>query len=474
MAPALPTIVLGVLLTLSLTGLIFALIGWRGRRIDDHPFCRRCGYDLVAGDQVANCPECGSDVTSPGAVRIGHRQRRPWMIGVGLIALVLAGGSAGIVARLQAIGFDWNTIKPLGMLRREADSGDPTVFAGAQEEILGRLQAGRLAQSQIDSIIDESLALQSDADAAWFVWRGDFIEEAWLRRRTGDETLKRYLQAAIDQAMYLRVRPRVRQGQPVSMDVCMRDMRLGRNRNHMLFMINQASAVVADGQQVGDLAYRSGWTLQSASSPSARDHTLIHARHGFDLPLGRHTVGIDATFRIFVLPQGLRGSSSWFAATRPDDWQLELTRRFESPVELLPAESPGVRLVADPSLHMRRVITPHPYTQTQGSGAPYVSISVDFGALPIDVAFDVSVRDVDSGREEPFGGVWEAKDGYGGSMSLNVQVREANQWLLTSNSLEIILKPNPQLAEPTFNIFEIWDGELTYRIDRIPGRPLPQ
>ena len=59
-----------------LIGLALTLAGLRGRRTDDHPLCRRCGFDLTGNPDAAVCGECGADLARPGAIRVGHRARR--------------------------------------------------------------------------------------------------------------------------------------------------------------------------------------------------------------------------------------------------------------------------------------------------------------------------------------------------------------------------------------------------------------
>ena len=45
-------IMLLLLIAAFLTGIILGIIGLRGRRIDDHPLCRKCKYDLVGTAQL--------------------------------------------------------------------------------------------------------------------------------------------------------------------------------------------------------------------------------------------------------------------------------------------------------------------------------------------------------------------------------------------------------------------------------------
>jgi hypothetical protein len=76
---------------LLLLGLSCILLvkGLHGIRVGDHPVCRRCGFDLFgqpAGTVV--CGECGSSLSLPGAVVIGHRNRRTGLIAAGLFVLL--------------------------------------------------------------------------------------------------------------------------------------------------------------------------------------------------------------------------------------------------------------------------------------------------------------------------------------------------------------------------------------------------
>src|SRR5262245_58754032 len=103
----------------SLMGTALLVLGLRGHRINDHPVCRGCRFDLVGvfpGKDV--CPECGRGL-SVAAVRIGRRRRQRGMIlcGAVLLTAVLAGG--GLVGVQTARGFDWNTVKPASMLAWE-------------------------------------------------------------------------------------------------------------------------------------------------------------------------------------------------------------------------------------------------------------------------------------------------------------------------------------------------------------------
>lgn len=111
-------ILTGVIAVLLL-GLVLLVMGVRGRRINDHPVCRGCRFDLVGiYPAVQTCPECGRGLRS-SMVRTGVRRRRRRMAILGGI-LTLAGVIAAAGARDRA----------------EGDRG---------EEIGGRLGSGKLS-----------------------------------------------------------------------------------------------------------------------------------------------------------------------------------------------------------------------------------------------------------------------------------------------------------------------------------------
>ncbi len=86
----------GLLGLFAAAGALLLYRGLRGRRTDDHPLCRRCGFDLTGlpGGHPA-CPECGATLAAPQAVRVGHRARRPAPLAAGLALLLLTVGLAG-------------------------------------------------------------------------------------------------------------------------------------------------------------------------------------------------------------------------------------------------------------------------------------------------------------------------------------------------------------------------------------------
>ncbi len=144
-------------------GMVLVWKGLRSRVIDDHPICRKCGYDLHGlPDSTGRCPECGSDLSGTNAIRIGHIERRWRLAGVGAALVACLLGYSGAPALLSARGSDINRYKPVWWLKLNTEQRDNH---RAIEELTARVTGGKLTPQQVRDIA--GMALQSQAKAKW-------------------------------------------------------------------------------------------------------------------------------------------------------------------------------------------------------------------------------------------------------------------------------------------------------------------
>lgn len=156
---------------MSITLLCFILLvgaalfaaGMRGRRIDDHPLCRKCGFDLTGKPaESARCAECGADLSKPNAIRVGHRVRRR---ALGVAGLLL-GGVAGVQLGLQGVHWgreiQWIRYSSVSLLLNNADSATPATRAPALRELGRRLAQDNLSAKKAAQIVDHALDVQAD------------------------------------------------------------------------------------------------------------------------------------------------------------------------------------------------------------------------------------------------------------------------------------------------------------------------
>jgi hypothetical protein len=179
----------------AIVGLILLLFAWRGRRIDDHPLCRKCKFDLVglpAGAQ--NCSECGVSLKRRRAIRMGHRRvRRIWL----LLAIVMVGGSGGRIG-VQAHYFvthnDLDAYKPAWWLLMEA--GSPRASA-RRDSALSRLaelwRGGKLSPDQSAQVLQLILAAQADQTRQWSSQWEEIFEEMHNKDMVSVDDWKTYV-----------------------------------------------------------------------------------------------------------------------------------------------------------------------------------------------------------------------------------------------------------------------------------------
>src|SRR5436190_24294292 len=102
-----------------LGGILLLAVGLRGRRVDDHPVCRKCGFDLsgrAEGAFTGRCSECGMDLAKKRAVRLGNRRKRGRLLGAGALVTAVGVMWLGSMGWITTRGIDVNHYKPVWML----------------------------------------------------------------------------------------------------------------------------------------------------------------------------------------------------------------------------------------------------------------------------------------------------------------------------------------------------------------------
>ena len=202
----------GVLL---LGGMVLLWFGWRGRRVDDHPVCRRCGYDLHhAADDTTSCPECGGELSGSRAIRRGNRVRRRGLLTAAAVCLLLGGGGLGATGYglTTRAGTNWIHYKPFTWTLRAAASQSQTHPEANVAELHRRLQSGELDPGQVQQLAAASLKAHADPAAAWVYghgWRAVLDELI----RGGDLSQSEF-ETLMDQvlAVEFEMKPTIRKG----------------------------------------------------------------------------------------------------------------------------------------------------------------------------------------------------------------------------------------------------------------------
>jgi hypothetical protein len=138
---------------------------------------------------------------------------------------------------------------------------------------------------------------------------------------------------------------------------------------------------------------------------------------------------------------------------------------------VLAVEPPDyIRLVNDPVLipRLRAAIKPNRFEWRSGSSGRHAGRyrldgTIEFGAMPANVAFDVIARFDD--RELRFGGVNLLR---GRSTHYSVSSEDKAMKTLPPK-VDIVLRSSEKVARGTVDLFEIWDGELVYEDVPVAG-----
>lgn len=134
-------------------GAALLFTGLRGRRVGDHPFCRRCGFDLTGRPATSVlCSECGADLDARHAIVVGVHERRRGPLLAGAFAAILGVSVGGVVLRDSlpgAGGFSAIRYRPTSWLIGDLNSGNWNTQQVAANELTRRLRAGDLAAADV-------------------------------------------------------------------------------------------------------------------------------------------------------------------------------------------------------------------------------------------------------------------------------------------------------------------------------------
>ncbi|QQE10047.1 hypothetical protein JD969_11020 [Planctomycetota bacterium] len=157
-------------------GLLVVVLGVKGKRLDRHALCGKCGYDLsgvdVDGEAIVElrgkvCSECGCEVGVRGmgdGVVIGNRERRRWkwvvgcvMILVGLLPGVMMLGVVDVQQYKSNQLLAWEILHPQFSL--DVD--------GATDELIDRFNQLKVGKEVASDLGESILQLGEDEEVVW-------------------------------------------------------------------------------------------------------------------------------------------------------------------------------------------------------------------------------------------------------------------------------------------------------------------
>ncbi len=438
-------------------GLVLLVVGLRGRRVGDEPRCRRCRYNLT-GLTSEICPECGADLKATDATIAGLRKRRTVFLIAGVALLLFGVAGWGIRIYGQANQVDWYRYYPAGMLNTAIADGD----SKALDELDRRYFAGELSETAIVSYIRAALEMQGSEQRHPL---NDPVMNLFCQMLKDGHVSKEEEQRFFQQLVHITmdVRPRIRHGESLVIRQNL-SHRGGLNCNFPAFERN--ARVMLDERMVGEWTPEmySGTTIGSGGGSLTRWQDYDPN----EIPPGTYVV--TRTWETHVYSAS--GNGSAYIDPNAIEPIAVLPFRCTAPVEILPADAQDlVTMVNREGLQQvfERIITIdfnriYVYRSSKESEVT-INLNVRGGSagngekLPVAVAFDVIVRDGE--EEHRLGGVYKAK-GLVGNWGVI-----GNVPALDGDTIDIILRANPEVAKKSVDIYEIWGGELCFEDVRV-------
>jgi hypothetical protein len=425
-----------VLIPIALLGLWLLVRGLRGRRVGDHPHCRRCGFDLFRST-AARCPECGAEISSPASTVVGARERRAKALAAGAALMLFSAGLLGVAGADRAGRIDVLNYEPVWLVLRQTAEHAAEARDAASNELLARLSRGALSGTQVDDVVERFLAYQNDPARPWSSRWGDFIELAYAKQQLTGAQLSRYAIQTIDPE--LSARSVVRRGDPLP-------VRIGYDRSHLRpgglldFELPVKSWRFKDGSMISDEPGRFSNTL-GRHDADAMDFAISVEEVPVNLAEGPQQVTATFHARVWLATDPTRTAIAEADITRAAAWTLT------SP------DQQSVKLVVTPGLRGEMTKS----VMLWESGRRDGSASVVVAGPPVAVCARILARDSD-GRIRHLEGPVLVPAGQSARWGISPRKPAFND----GSATDVIVRPDPAAAAATVDVREIWGEDIVF------------
>ncbi len=508
-----PTLLL-ILLTLLLVGLLFLVAGLRGRRVNNHPVCRQCRFDLLGiYPETVTCPECGAGLKRDGSVQIGMRRRSPSAALLGLFLIGVTSIPYGVIGYAALTGTYLNRFKPVGLLLWEAGHATPRHLDAIATELMNRALANTLSPQQYQRVIEHTLAAQADLTRPWSEAWGDLIERAKLdgvlskaqEAKFRENTLPLELvtretaRAGATIPVLIRVKEyRGASGTASSADISLDAITIGGKPAEVIRSRSSGAGIFGglDGKDPSAIGSLSGaGSLSRLGVGMVGSECGITVRLPDDLQPGEHPIrasllrspSTGSQVRGFLVVQG-------FGLSQPPTGGAPTPMTLGTSVQVVPADG-GPTAIApteDTTRQIREALAPENVVYGREpldrfinqTGRPTASIDFGSESLPVPIAFDVWIKDGDA--EHKVGSIMTGKSipnnaGIQTFMASTITISINGQTTVRSrqsdgsrsvtgpcpaprgNTVDVILRPSSDAAENTLNQSRYLNAEIVYR-----------
>lgn len=460
-AASFPWLALSLYVIVFLPGLLLVIAGVRGKRVDDHPVCRGCGFDLFGTvepipDKHPKCPECGTR-REP---KVGNRVRRRKLALAGWLLVLLSLGSLGFWGYERLGAEQLAGYKPVWLLRWEAGWGASNTAWVALAELSERWAEGKLTIAEGELLFDDAVAHGPASNAALM---NTPVGERW-GELAADLMLSGMGSAAEREALGRawinidpRVRPRVRRGEPIPFEVHRQHF---RQPSALRFEFGPPVLRI-DGRAVDSVLLGNPMFLRmllfGGHAGSVNESRIVDPQLLAGLDVGGHQLTIE-------LPVSLMGGG--YSPVAVASWVERWTRDFE----VVPPDETLIAMIRDPARAAQvegGVMVRDRILRTDGGRVGVTTL--DWPSLPVGIAYRVSLRREDS--MWPFGVVSSAATAKGLDYAVQGEVPEE---LEDGAVVDLVFEPSAAVARGTVELTEVLDHGFVIegvRIVRPGARP---
>lgn len=439
---------------LMLAGVILLVLGVRGRRINDHPVCGKCRFDLFGNPKATGCPECGADLTANKATRIGVREKRRGMIVAAVLLLLIGVGGGGALGYFTNQDTDWQPYKPVWWLTFEANLSPGKTSDAALNELLKRVNSGDLNDAQMETLIADALANQVDLSRTWQPTWGDFVEKHQADGKLDEELWKQYALNALDSRVKLMVRPKIRIGDPVPYRWTNTGARVGTKCT--LIVRSHGAMMQVESIQIKS-SIGGGSRLSNSSSGSSSSSSTLKPEEVAKLKPGAQKITHTVNYKVYP---------NWEASRDDENAVLaEKTITLEAETEFANLNEPTARLIHDPQYEqaVRDTVKLRGVKFQKPSDNSYyakknqreVEVRVAFSPRPLDAAFEVIILHND--KEYKLSSISSPASG-----QTNWHTHGGVPEHLVGQTVDLILRPSLDVAVRTVDCFDIWGEEIIF------------
>lgn len=418
-ASSMPDLITILFIGLAALGIVLLLRGWRGKRVDNHPWCRKCRFDLNGvWPGAAKCPECGVNLERIDAVELGQRHRRPILAGLGIVMLLCCAGWLGLGVWRAAGLIRWADYKPDWWLVREACSGDAETSQIATAALWNRIKDHTVSDAHIAQLTEHALAVQGDEDTPWNIIMGEIILNAWIDGSLTPDQALQFAQRAVTFTLDPGG-PLVRQWEIATLKVQPRALRAAAGECRVRLTPKQGfigdTPMLLDTSDISDVGVR----MQAGSRAASRLVPIVVEPGEYELRM---------TFLVEMSP-----SNSGLTAAA---WDIQLS----APLKVLPPAEDAAELVmgeqADATLldaFKFQAVGLRLHTAARGRAGSTILLFATVDEAPISADLDLSVATNSSGPDR--GSQVQAIFGSSRSMPAPILIGQSyrSRWEISGN-----------------------------------------